>query len=54
MSDALIVDLFYFQINQNITIFCCIETTFCRYMYARIYQTHYIEYSACILHIQHK
>ena len=49
MSDVFIVYLFYFQINKNITIFCCIESTF--YMYARIYQTHDIEYSASILHI---
>ena len=28
MSDVFIVDLFYFQINKNITIFCCIESTF--------------------------
>ena len=30
MSDVFIVDLFYFQINKNITIFCCIEYTFYR------------------------
>ena len=53
MSGVFIVDLFYFQINKNITIFCCIESTF--YRYARIYhQTHDIEYSASILHIQQK
>ena len=52
MSDVFIVDLFYFQINKNITIFCCIESTF--YRYARIYQTHDIEYSAYILLIQQK
>ena len=34
MSDLFIVDLFYFQINKNNTIFCCIESTF--YRYARI------------------
>ena len=28
MSDVFIVDLFYFQINKNITIICCIESTF--------------------------
>ena len=28
MSNVFIVDLFYFQINKNVTIFCCIETTF--------------------------
>ena len=52
MSDVFIVDLFYFQINKNITIFCCIESIF--YWYARIYQTYDIEYSASILHIQQK
>ena len=52
MSDVFIVNLFYFQINKNITLFCCIESTF--YRYARIYQTPDIEYSACILHIQPK
>ena len=50
MSDVFIVYLFYFQINENITIFRCIESTF--YRYARIYQTHDIEYTASILHIQ--
>ena len=52
MSDVFIVYLFYFQINKNITIFWCIESIF--YRYARIYQTHDIEYSASIVHIQHK
>ena len=52
MSDVFIVDLFYFQINKNYTIFCCIESTF--YRYARITQTHDIEYFACILHIHQK
>ena len=52
MSDVFIVDLFYFKINKNIIIFCYIESTF--YMYARIYQINYIEYFACILHIQQK
>ena len=28
MFDVFIVDLFYFQINKNIAIFCCIESTF--------------------------
>ena len=37
MSDVFIVYLFYFQINKNITIFCCIESAF--YRYSRIYQT---------------
>ena len=41
MSDVFIVDLFYFQINKNDTIFCYIESTYNRY--ARIYQTHDIE-----------
>ena len=56
MSDVFIVNLFYFQINKNITIFCCIDSTF--YRYARIYdqticdQTNDIEYHACNLHIQ--
>ena len=52
MSYVFFVDLFYFQINKNNTIFCCIESTFSRY--ARIYQTRDIEYFACILHIQQK
>ena len=38
MSDVFIVDLFYFQINKNITIFCCIESKF--YRNATTYQTH--------------
>ena len=42
MFDVFIVDLFYFQINKNNTIFCCIESTF--YRYARIYETNDIEY----------
>ena len=41
MSDIFIVYLFYFQVIKNITIFCCIESTF--YRYARIYKTHDIE-----------
>ena len=52
MTDIFIVDLFYFQINKNIVIFCCIELIF--YRYGRIYQRHDIEYSASILHIQQK
>ena len=40
MYDVFIVDLFYFQLNQNNTIFSCIESIFYRYMYATIYQTH--------------
>ena len=52
MSDVLIVDLFYFLINKNNTIFCCIESTF--YRYARIYKKRDIEYFACILHVQQK
>ena len=57
MSDVFIGYLFYLQINKNITIFCCIESTF--YRYARITQTHDIgnhdiEYSASILHMQQK
>ena len=52
MTDVLIVYLFYFQINKNITIFCCIESTF--YRYARINQAHDNEYYASILHIQQK
>ena len=52
MSDVFIVDLFYFKINRNNTIFCCIESAFSRY--ARIYQSYDIEYFACILHIQQK
>ena len=30
MSDVFSVDLFYFQIDKNITIFCFIESTFYR------------------------
>ena len=44
MSAVFIVDLFYFQINKNITKFCCIKSTF--YQYVRIYHTHNIEYYA--------
>ena len=50
MSYVFIVDLFYFQINKNINILLHQIKHF--YRYARIYQTHDIENSACILHIQ--
>ena len=46
MSDVFIVDLFHFQINKNITIFCCIESTF--YRNATKYQRHDSEYCASI------
>ena len=46
MSDVFIVDLFSFQINTNITIFCCIESTF--YRNATKYQTHDSENCASI------
>ena len=35
MSDVCIVDLLYFQIVKNITIFCCIESIF-KYVYKYI------------------
>ena len=43
MSDVFIVDLFYFQINKNITIFCCIESTIYRNA-----TNYYSEYCASI------
>ena len=46
MSDVFIVHLFYFQINKNITIFCCIESTF--YRNATQYQTDDSDYCASI------
>ena len=51
MSDVFIVDLFYFHINKNITIFCASNQHFTG---MPKYITHDIEYSASILHIQHK
>ena len=51
MPDVFIVDLFIFKLTKISPYFAASSQHF--YRYARIYQTHDIEYSACMLHIQH-
>ena len=52
MSDVFLQIYFIFKSTKALPYFAASTPTFDRY--ARIYQTHDIEYSACILHVQHK